>query len=126
MPTAGDFKQAANLNAIIAGGQIGSTTEAAVYTVPASSQVKVATFSLCNTSASAVTVSVGVVPSGGTVGDGTHRILNSYALAANDTISQEDVIAAVKGALLPTGAMIAVAASATGAIDWVLTGAVSS
>lgn len=123
---AGDFKQSTNLNAIIAGGQIGSTTEAAVYTVPASSQIKVSTFSLCNNSAAAVTVSVGLVPSGGTVGDGTHRVLTTYSLPAYDTISQEDVLSSVKGAMLPTGAMLAVAASATGAIDWVLTGAVSS
>lgn len=126
MSTSGDFKQSANLNAVIAGGQIGSTTEAAVYTVPASSQVKVATFSLCNVGASSVTVSVGLVPSGGTVGDGTHRILTGYSLAAGETICQDDVLTAIKGAMLPTGAMIAVAASVVSSVDWVLTGAVSN
>lgn len=125
MPS-GDFKQGTNLEAFIAGGQIGSTTEAAVYTVPASSRAKVATFSLCNNSATAVTVSVGVLAAGGTIGDGTHRVLSTYSLAAYDTITQEDLLSAVKGAMLPTGAMIAVAASAAGAIDWVITGAVSN
>lgn len=124
--TAGDLKQSSNLNLFIAGGQITSTTEAAVYTVPASSQVKVATFSLCNTSGSAVVVSVGLVPTGGTVGDGTHRILSSYSLAALGTITQEDVLAAIKGAMLPTGTMIGVAVSTANVVDWVLTGAVSS
>jgi hypothetical protein len=126
VPTAGDFKQSANLNAVIANAQIASTTEAAVYTVPASSQIKVATFSLCNISANAVTVSVGLVPSGGTIGDGTHRILTSYSLAAYDTISQEDVLAAIKGAMLPTGTMVAVVASTANVVDWVLTGTVSN
>jgi hypothetical protein len=53
-------------------------------------------------------------------------VFNSHSLAGNDVISQEDVLAAVKGAMLPTGARIAVAASVAGAIDWVLTGSVSS
>lgn len=122
----GDFKNGANLDAFFSGGQIAGTTEAAVYTVPASSRVKIASFSLCNNSASAVTVSVGLVASGGTIGDGTHRILSSYSLAAFDTISQEDVLSALKGAMLPTGTMIAVLASTGAAIDWTVSGSVSS
>lgn len=124
--TTGDFKNGTNLDAILAGGQIATTTEAAVYTVPNSSRIKVASFSLCNNSGMAVTVSVGVVPSGGTVGDGKTRVLSTYLLAAYDTISHEDVLSAVKGATLPAGAMISVGASVANVINWLLTGAVSS
>jgi hypothetical protein len=124
MPS-GDFKQGTNLDAYIASGQLSATTATTIYTVPASSRSKVASFSLTNVTASAVTVSVSVVPSGGTV-DGTHQILSGYSLAANDTISHEDVLAAIKGAMLPTGAFVSVTAGTANAIDYLCTGAVSS
>lgn len=124
MPS-GDFKQGTNLDAFIASGQLTATTATTIYTVPASSRSKVATLSVTNTSASAVTVTVSVVPSGGTV-DGTHAVLFGYPLAAGDTICHEDVLAAVKGAMLPTGAFIAVTAGTANAIDYLVTGAVSS
>lgn len=92
-----------------------------IYTVPALSAVKVATFTLTNQSASAVVVSVSVVPSGGSV-DGTHQVVAGYSLAAGDST----VINEVAGALLDAGAFISLTAAAATAIDYLLTGAVSS
>lgn len=124
MPS-GDFKQGANLDAFIASGQLSATTATTIYTVPASSRSKVASLSVTNTSAAAVTVTVSVVPSGGTV-DGTHAVLSGYSLAAGDTICHEDVIAAVKGAMLPTGSFISLTAGTANVLNYLVTGAVSS
>lgn len=118
-----DFKQSANLaGKILAGSQVAAAaTNTTVYTVPAASAVKVATFSLTNVTASAVTVSVSVVPSGGTV-DGTHKVLAGYVLAANDSTE----IIEAKGAMLDAGAFISINASAVTAVNYLITGAVSS
>lgn len=124
--SAGDLKQSTTLTAaILASGQIGATTATTLYTVPAASQVKVATASLCNISGSTVTVTVSVVPSGGSV-DGTHVVLSAYSLLPNDTITQDDVLAALKGVMLGVGTFVSVTASVSGAVDYLLTGAVSA
>lgn len=122
---AGDFKQGDNLDAFLASGQISSTGDTTIHTVAASTREKIATFSLTNVTGSNVTVSVSIVPSGGTI-DGTHRVISSYALLANDTISHEDVLAATKGVLLPAGAYISVNVSTGAAVDYCITGSVSS
>lgn len=118
-----DFKQAANLaGKILASSRVASAaTDTTIYTVPASSAVKVATAVLCNTSASAVTVSVSVVPSGGTI-DGTHKVVSSYSLAANDSIK----ITEIEGAMLDAGAFISLNVGTAAVITYLLTGAVSS
>lgn len=94
-----------------------------LYTVPGASVTKLATISLCNGTASPAAVSVSVVPSGGSI-DGTHRVLSNFALAANDTISHEDVLAMVKGAPLDAGALISV--NSTQPLTYLLTGAVQA
>jgi hypothetical protein len=118
-----DFKQGTSLlGKILASGQVAAaSTNTTIYTVPANSAVKVATFSLTNVTGSAVVVSVSVVPSGGTV-DGTHKIVSSYSLAANDTTK----ITEIEGAMLDAGAFVSVNASAVTAIDYLLTGTVAS
>ena len=68
-----------------------------------------------------VTVSLSLVASGGTVGDGTHRVLNSYSLAVNDTLSLKDFIS---GAMLGPGDIIAGFAGTATAVDLVVTGTV--
>lgn len=117
-----DFKQGTNLvGRILASGQIAGTSDTTIYTVPASSAVKVATAVICNISGSAVTVSVSVVPSGGSV-DGTHKVISGYSLAAGDSTKLSEI----EGAMLDTGAFISLNCSAGSAIDYCLTGAVSS
>lgn len=125
MPTP-DFKQATTLlGKILASGQVPATTATTIYTVPASSAVKIATFGIVNTTSAAVTVTASVVPSGGAI-DGTHQVLSNYSLAAYDTISSEDVLSIVKGAFLDAGAFIAITAGTATAVDYLLTGAVSA
>jgi hypothetical protein len=67
----------------------------------------------------AANVYLSVVRSGGTLGDGTHRIINGYALNANDTLALKEFIA---GAMLGPGDVIS--GYATAPVDLVLTGTV--
>lgn len=121
-----DFKQGTTLlGGILASRQLTATTATAVYTVPAGSAVKLASVSVANVTASTVTVTVGLVPSGGTA-DGTHEVLHAYPLAAGDTISHKDVLSALDGAFLDAGAALTVTAGTANAVDVVVTGAVSA
>lgn len=65
----------------IAQGAIG-TTLSTLYTVPASSTLLVKDFDICNTTASAIAITVYFVPSGGTAGT-ANMIVPSYSLPAN-------------------------------------------
>jgi hypothetical protein len=118
-----DFKQGTNLlGKILASGQVASANaDTTVYTVPASTAVKIASGLLCNTGSSSATVSVSVVPSGGTV-DGTHKVVDSYPLAAHDST----VITEIVGAMLDAGASISVRSSQATSVDYLFTGAESS
>lgn len=77
---------------------------ATVYTVPASTDVKVTSIQLCNVALVPGTVTLSVVPSGGTAGV-TNRILNTFPVNASDTVTIEtsiymttsDFIAALQG-----------------------------
>lgn len=117
-----DFKQGTNLaGKILASGQVPNTSATAVYTVPAASAVKVASAVLSNITASAVTVTVAVVPSGQSL-DGTRTIMPAYSLDPGDSTTLTELV----GALLDTGAFISVTASSGAAINYLITGAVSS
>lgn len=98
-----------------------TTSDAAVYTCPGTSTVKIATAVLCNVTGSAVTVSVGVVASGGTAG-ASHHFLDSYSLAAHDAVD----LTYLKGAMLTDGDFIAAIAGTGSAVTCVLTGTVIS
>ena len=102
--------------------QLSTTSITTVYTVPASSGLKLASGILCNTSVSSVTLSVYIVPSGGTAG-ATNKIIHSYSLAAADSLSLGDII---NGLMLGEGDFIAVECSASNALNVVLSGAVAS
>lgn len=74
-----------------------------------------------STFAYAVQVHLSIVKSGGTLGDGTHRVICNYSLGANDTQSLKDYLAS---AMLGPGDTIAAYASAAAAVDLVITGTV--
>ena len=105
---------------VLNSGYLG-TSDAAVYTCPAASTVKIATAALCNVTASAVTVSVGVVASGGTAG-ASHHVVHSYSLAANDSLSLTPYLA---GTMLTASDFISGVAGTASAVVLVLTGTVS-
>lgn len=107
---------------VILSQQLG-TSDVALYTVPASTSVKIAQGSLCNVTASAVVVSLSIVATGGTVGDGTHKVIYQYSLPAGDTLSLRDFIG---GAMLGPGDIIAGFAGTATAVDVVITGTVHS
>ena len=108
------------LPGVLLSQQLGAS-ESALYTVAAGQRVEIAQGSLCNTTASAVTVYLSLVKAGGTVGDGTHRVISGYSLAANDTLSLKDYIGAAE---LGPGDIIAAYCSAGSAVDIVVTGTV--
>jgi hypothetical protein len=110
---------------IIASGQLAATTTTTLATVAANTALKVATFSITNTSTSPVVISAGVVPSGGAA-DGTHDVLKNYSLAAGDVITSEDVLSACKGAFLDAGTTIVAKAGTAAVINYLVTGAVIS
>lgn len=105
---------------VLVSQQLG-TSEAAVYTCAAATSVKVAQASLCNITTSAVTVYLSIVKTGGTMGDGTHRVISGYTLAPNDALPLKDYIG---GAMLGPGDVIAAYASTVSAVDLVITGTV--
>lgn len=95
------------------------TTEAAQYTVPASTSVKVATATICNVTASPVAVYVSLCPTGGSL-DGTHRVISNYSLPAYDTLE----LSMLKGAMLGPGDIIGGLAGTASAVVLVVTGTV--
>lgn len=97
------------------------TTEAAQYTVPAATSVKVATASITNVTATQATVSISLAASGQSL-DGTHRVLHNYMLPAGDTLE----LSMLKGAMLGPGDVIGGLAGTANAIVLVVTGTVHS
>jgi len=62
-----------------------TTTQTTIYTVPAASQDVIKNIDITNTSASPVTCSLNLVPSGGTVGAGNF-LFGTVSIAANSTM----------------------------------------
>lgn len=108
---------------ILFSGQLSTTSATTVYTVPASTTVKIATATLCNTSASAVVVVTFQLLAAGQTADGTHAVISGYSLSAGDTLSLRDYLG---GAMLATGEAISITAGTANLLDVVITGAVSS
>jgi hypothetical protein len=93
----------------------------ALFTVAAGKAAKLTPLILTNTSGSAVTVSVSVIPATGSL-DGTHKVLSGYSLAAGETAAVDELA----GMWLGDGDKVSVNASAGTAVDAVLTGLVFS
>lgn len=77
---------------------------------------------LCNTTGSAVTVSLSLVPSGGTAGV-ANRVMAAYSLPAGDSL---DLRGYVVGAKLNEGDFLSALAGTANAVTVVLSGVVSS
>ena len=118
-----DFKLGTNLaGKILASGRVASAaSDTTIYTVPAASATKITSAVLCNTGGATATVSVSVVPSGGSV-DGTHKVVHNYPLTSGDSM----VITEIVGSMLDTGAFVSVNSSQAAAVTYLLTGVVSS
>lgn len=121
-----DFINVASMvRRVLASGQLSATTATTIYTVPATSEAKVGSFSLTNVTASVVPVTVAVVPSGGTL-DATRTVLSAYPLAAGDTISHKDALSALDGLILEGGALISITAGTAAAVNYLLSGQVGA
>lgn len=117
---AANLKTGANLiGMVLYSGQPGAGTTT-VYTCPAATTTKLTQGSLCNTTSAAVTVSLSLHQAGQAV-DGTHRVINNYVLAANDTLPLADYLG---GHMLGPGDFVSVVLVA--GVSVVLSGAEGS
>lgn len=107
---------------ILYSGQLSTTSATSVYTVPASTTVKVTSGTVCNTSGAPVNVTIALLKVGDTA-DGTHHVISGYPLAAGDTLALRDYLS---GVLLAAGEAVSVTVSTASVVDVVLTGAVST
>lgn len=107
---------------VLVSQQLG-TADVAVYTVASGQSVRVTQGTLCNVTGSPVNVSLSIVKAGGTVGDGTHRVISTYSLASHDTLPLREYIG---DAMLGPGDIIAAFAGTAAAVDLVVTGVVNS
>ncbi len=96
------------------------TSVTTVYTVAASKAVKLSTFSLCNSTASASAVDIHVVPSGGSATT-SNLVVYSYNLLAYDTLSLTDVF---DGLMLGEGDFVAVKTTVANSVVFTATGVV--
>lgn len=97
-----------------------AATETTQYTCPANSAVKIATAALTNTSASAITISLSVVKSGGTAGS-ANRVISFILAAGDSTVLQE-----LSGVFLGPADFISAIASAATSVALVISGVVFS
>lgn len=104
--------------AVLASSQLASGANT-IYTVPANKAAKISKLVLTNVTGASVVVSVSLVPSGGTV-DGTHLVVSSFAITANDSIT----VTELDGMWLGAGDFISVNAASATAIDANLSGLV--
>ncbi|GAA1892020.1 hypothetical protein [Williamsia serinedens] len=95
--------------------------ETTQYTGPANSSVKLGKATLANPTASAVTVSVSIVKSGGTAG-AANRVVAGLALAAGDSV----VLSEIEGHFLGPGDLISAIAGTATAVVLVISGVVLS
>jgi hypothetical protein len=95
-------------------GQPG-TSEGTVYTVAASTNAKISQIVLCNTSNSPASLSLSVVPSGGSAG-ATNRIISGLSLDANSTTTLDMSV------FMDTGDFISAIQTVSGAITAYISG----
>jgi len=88
------------------------------FTVPAGRAWAIRSFVLCNTSTSAVTVNVAVVPAAGTA----RTVVSGYDLAADETLIFDPTLVA----MLPEAAVLRVTSGTADAVDVVVTGVVAA
>jgi hypothetical protein len=98
-----------------------ANSETTVYTVVASTSVILAGATLTNTSASAVTVSVSVVKTGGSAAS-SNRVLSGLSIAAGDSVLLHELSLHVLG----PGDKISAIASTASTVAFVLSGYVTS
>lgn len=92
--------------------QYAPSTDTILYTVPANTTAIVDHFTACNSSAGAVTLTIHLVPRGGSV-DNSNILTKATSLAAGATY----IASEMQSQILSTGAQIVVSASAATSIS---------
>jgi len=101
---------------LVSGSQL-TTSAATYYTTPAATRARIAAFTATNTTAGAVTMTVHLVPSGGSA-DNTNKVADAISLAANET----KAITGAIGHVLEASGTIQALASANTSINIVVSG----
>lgn len=94
-----------------------TTSAAGYYTAPSSTAAVVNQATACNTTGTVRWLSVNLVPSGDSVGDG-NLLIDQVAVPANDQI----ILSELLGHTIPTGASINMTAEAASAITVTISG----
>lgn len=95
-------------------GQPG-TAATTLYTAPASTTSLIKNIIICNTTSSAATLTLSLVPSGGSAGV-TNRIMSSLNISANDTVAMD------LSGVLSTGDFISALQGTSGSLTLHITG----
>lgn len=107
---------------ILYSGQLGTTANATIATVPAGSTWSVKSGLVSNILAQTVIFNLCVVPSGGTAGP-TRQVVTNFYIAREDTISLADTLG---GLQLKAGDFIAAWANQASALNLLITGVEAS
>jgi len=103
---------------VLYSSQLTTTADVAIYTVGAGLSAVIKHGTVCNTSGSAATITLKIIPSGGSV-DGTHAVVSAYSLAAGDTLSLTGYLT---GCCLGPGDSIHAQAGTANVLDVIITG----
>ena len=95
-------------------GQPG-TTATTLYTAPSSTTSLIKNIIICNTTSAAATVTLSLVPSGGSAAV-TNRIMSALNISANDTVAMD------LSGVLSTGDFISALQGTSGALTLHITG----
>lgn len=106
-------------------GQLATAAEITVYTVPANKSVLISTISLANINTVSAVIAISLVPSGGTA-TSLNRIRPDFVLGAGETITQDDLLAGFRGAMLSDGSFISISTSLATSINVHITGTVTA
>jgi hypothetical protein len=97
-----------------------TATDASIYTVPASTSIKIQKGLLCNVTNGTVYVNLSLLKTGQSI-DATHRFIHNYPLAGGDTLSLD---AFLQNVVMGPGDFIAGFASIASSVNVIISGMV--
>ena len=118
--TAGDWRNGANLTSMIAAQGQCATSPGIVYTVPASTYVKINKFAVANTTTTASTVTFGVAKNGFTPGAAGTTLCHSFPITARGSAGAQFVGTEFDDMVLGPGDKVWSQAGIAGSIDYTL------
>lgn len=97
-----------------------TATDAAIYTVPGSTSIKITKGVVCNVTAGTVYIYLSLLKTGQSI-DATHRFIHNYALSGGDSLTLDDYLSDV---VMGPGDFLAGYASAASSVNFIMSGMV--